>query len=137
MKPPHSEEAQMLLRAKRAVLDSTEWLSASEVGSLCGTDSLDLVTEWREEGKIFSIPHNGSELVPRYALDKNASYHPLGAMVEALKAFRSVKDDWGIAFWFASANSYLGGQRPQDVLESHPDQVIAAAYDELRGVTHG
>lgn len=30
--------------------------------------------------------------------------------------FRGRKDDWGLAYWFASPNSFLGGKRAQDLL---------------------
>lgn len=54
-----------------------------------------------------------------------------------LEIFRGKKDDWGLAYWFASVNSFLGGKRPQDLLISKPDRVVAAAEDEVAGVLHG
>ena len=42
-----------------------------------------------------------------------------------------------MAYWFRSDNSFLGGKRPQDLLASAPDQVIAAALDEIHGIVHG
>lgn len=42
-----------------------------------------------------------------------------------------------MAFWFLSANSFLGGKRPQDMLATQPDLVIDAARDEVQGVAHG
>ena len=47
------------------------------------------------------------------------------------------KDGWGLAYWFASANSFLGGKRPQDVLLESPERVLAAAADEMAEVAHG
>jgi hypothetical protein len=41
------------------------------------------------------------------------------------------------AFWFAGLSSYLDDRRPQDLLASDPDLVIAAAKDEVEGVQHG
>ena len=49
----------------------------------------------------------------------------------------SRKYGWGLAYWFASANSLLGGKRPQDVLATSPDRVLAAAADEMAGIAHG
>ncbi|CAD2251032.1 hypothetical protein PSEUDT2PL_00014 [Stutzerimonas stutzeri] len=34
-------------------------------------------------------------------------------------------------------NSYLGGERPQDLLIAVPARVVAAAEYEVAGVTHG
>ena len=56
---------------------------------------------------------------------------------EVLEIFGESKDSWGLAYWFSSVNSFLGGKRPQDVLAKQPDRVIAAAVDELEGVVHG
>jgi hypothetical protein len=36
-----------------------------------------------------------------------------------------------------SDNSFLGGQRPKDVLATAPERVLAAARDELEGSRHG
>ncbi|GJH22677.1 hypothetical protein CBA19CS22_39065 [Caballeronia novacaledonica] len=58
-------------------------------------------------------------------------------MTDVLKVFGSSKDGWALAFWFASVNSYLGGARPLDVLQSHPKRVIEAAEAEVEGVAHG
>ena len=38
---------------------------------------------------------------------------------------------------FQSVNGFLGGKRPQDLLATDPDRVIAAARDEVLGVLHG
>ena len=45
--------------------------------------------------------------------------------VGSKSGFRSIKE---LADWFASANGFLGGRRPQ---------VVAAAKDETSGVRHG
>ncbi|MCY1520755.1 hypothetical protein D9M68_555420 [compost metagenome] len=132
--------AKMLTRAKQGVLESTQWLSATEIEGLFGVHgkgAADQTSEWLREGQIFSIQHNGGECFPCYALDALAGYRPLKIVSNVLTAFGTTKDSWGVAFWFASVNSYLGGKRPQDLLATHPDQVVAAAYDELQGVTHG
>lgn len=54
-----------------------------------------------------------------------------------IQAFDSKKDGWGLAYWFRSDNSFLGGKRPQDLLASDPERVIAAAEDEVQEVAHG
>jgi hypothetical protein len=42
-----------------------------------------------------------------------------------------------VAFWFAGLNSFLDDERPQDLLAFAPEQVLAAARDEIAGVLHG
>lgn len=58
-------------------------------------------------------------------------------MAEILKIFGDAKDGWGLAFWFAGLNSFLDDERPQDVLATDPEQVIAAAKDEMAELAHG
>ncbi|MCY1364552.1 hypothetical protein D9M69_513600 [compost metagenome] len=136
----HQMAAQMLNRAKQGVLESTQWLSRSDIARLTSVDgngAADYLSEWLRERQIFSISHNGGEYFPSYALNGLAGYRPIEAMTDILHAFGATKDSWGVAFWFASVNSYLGGKRPQDLLATDPDQVVAAAFDERQGVPHG
>lgn len=132
--------AKMLTKAKQGVMESARWLSESEIlhlASFDGNGSVDHPSGWLREGKIFSIHHDGGEYFPCYALDELDGYRPKKAMSDVLRAFGSTKESWGVACWFASVNSYLGGKRPQDLLATHPDQVVAAAYDEVQSTTHG
>jgi hypothetical protein len=46
------------------------------------------------------------------------------------------RDGWGLAFWFHSANSFLGGKRPKDFLASQSGLVVAAAADEVIAAVH-
>ncbi|WP_166365688.1 hypothetical protein [Pseudomonas akapageensis] len=140
IRPAVFKEAQMLAKAKKTVLESGDWLSAGDIANLAEFTSRNPSSQpnkWKREGRIFAIRHNGSDYFPIYALDKDTGYRPLPAMAEVLKKFGGSKDGWGLAFWFASVNSYLGGKRPQDLLKTGPARVVAAAEDEVAGVTHG
>lgn len=79
----------------------------------------------------------GVDYFPGYALAVSADCRPAKDLARVLAAFRGKKDDWGLAYWFASANSFLGGERPQDLLMRDPDRVVAAAEDEVAGLLHG
>jgi hypothetical protein len=59
------------------------------------------------------------------------------ALARVIRILEGKKDAWGMAYWFASVNSFLGGERPQDLLATQPDRVIAAAQDELEDIAHG
>ncbi|MFC5696754.1 hypothetical protein ACFPU0_14430 [Pseudomonas sp. GCM10022186] len=140
IRPAVFTEAQMLAKAKKTVLESGSWVSAGDIASLAGFTSRNSSSQpnrWKRERRIFAIRHNGSDYFPIYALDKEAGYRPLPAMAEVLKVFDGQKDGWGLAYWFASVNSCLSGNRPQDLLTVAPARVIAAAADEVAGVTHG
>ena len=60
----------------------------------------------------------------------------LKSLAKVIETFEGHKDGWGMAYWFRSENSFLGGNRPQDLLASAPDRVIAAAVDEILEMTH-
>lgn len=134
------KEAAMLVKARKAVLDSGDWLSAAELAQLAQLSSTNPSAQpnkWKKSGQIFAINHNGVDYFPGYGLDKDTNFRPLKSLAQVIAAFDGHKDGWGLAFWFLSVNSFLGGKRPQDLLATHPERVIAAASDEVQGVGHG
>jgi hypothetical protein len=44
-----------------------------------------------------------------------------------LAALKGQVRGWELLLWFTGSNGYLDGARPVDLLESDPDQVVAAA----------
>jgi hypothetical protein len=58
-------------------------------------------------------------------------------MARVIEVLAEHKDAWGMAYWFLSVNSFLGGKRPQDLIASAPERVIAAAIDEVQEIAHG
>lgn len=93
--------------------------------------------KWKQEGLIFAISNESKDLYPGYGLDPGSGHRPLKSLKPILEVFKGHKESWGIAHWFASVNSFLGGRRPMDVLNSDPGRVLAAAEDEVAGVVHG
>lgn len=133
-------EARMTASARQAVLESADWLTAAQLAQLAGfsaTNPSAQPNRWKKSGQIHAIRHDGIDYFPGYALDAQRGYRPLKGLAEVLAAFGDTKDGWGLATWFASANSFLGGQRPMDLLATDPAQVAAAARDEADGVLHG
>ncbi|ANF25778.1 hypothetical protein [Stutzerimonas stutzeri] len=135
-----AEEASMLARAKKAVLQSGDWLSATEVYALSainvGVADSECET-WKDEGRIFAIRYDCTTFFPSYALDVDAGYLPYPIIASVLQAFGAKRSGWELAYWFASVNSFLGGLRPQDLIASAPERVLAAAHNELAGIMHG
>lgn len=114
--------------------------NASELSDLAGLTSTNKSAgpaKWKSANKIFSVSYLSEELFPIYAIDKVNGFKPQKGLKPVLEVFAGEKDSWGIAYWFAGANGYLGGKRPLDLLASNPDLVLQAAIDELKGVTHG
>jgi len=134
------KEAAMLVKARKAVLESGDWLSAVELTQLAQLSTANPSSQpnkWKKAGRIFAIHHNGVDYFPAYGLDKDEDFRPLKALAQVIEVFDDHKNGWGMAFWFMSVNSFLGGKRPQDLLVSHPEQVINAARDEVQAVEHG
>ncbi len=133
-------EARMTARARKAVLEAAEWLTAAQIAELAGFSASNPSTQpnkWKKDGQIFAVRHQGGDYFPGYGLDPATDYRPVKALARVLQVFGDTKDAWGLAYWFASVNSFLGGRRPQDALAQHPERVIAAARDEMAEIAHG
>jgi hypothetical protein len=132
-------EAEMMLRAKVAVLESADWLTAAQVASIAGFSDKNpsaQLHKWKRDGAIFAIRRNGIDYFPGYTLDPHQEYRPYRALKKVIAHLAGAKEGWGLAFWFQSVNSFLGGKRPMDLLANKPDEVIAAAADESMGAIH-
>jgi hypothetical protein len=133
-------QARMMVDAKSTILESGDFLPAVEIAALAGYSAKNPSAQpnkWKKDGAIFAIQHKGNDYFPMYALDAEENYRPYRALTEVLRLFGETKTGWGIAFWFAGLNSFLDDRRPQDLLASQPELVIAAARDEIEGVGHG
>ena len=133
-------EAAMLVQARKAVLSSGDWLTAAQIAELAGlsaTNPSAQPNKWKKQGQIFAIHHNGVDYFPGFGLARNANFRPVKALAKVIDVFAGHKDGWGMAYWFMSVSSLLGGQRPRDLLVSAPERVIDAARDEVLGAVHG
>ncbi|PLC52901.1 hypothetical protein CR155_15985 [Pollutimonas nitritireducens] len=134
------KEAVMLVQARKAVLESGDWLTAAEVAQLAELSTRNPSAQpnkWKKQGQIFAINHGGVDYFPGYGLDRNAGFRPSKAMAKVIEILARNKDSWGMAYWFRSDNSFLGGKKPQDLLASEPERVIEAAMDEVQEIAHG
>ena len=138
---PHElKEAAMLARARTAILNSREWMTAPQIAEVAGFSASNPSAQpgkWKRDGAMFAIRHNGVDYYPAFGLDPGNSYRPLKALAPILRVLSTVKDGWGMAYWFQSANSFLGGKCPKDLLASAPERVLAAAEDEVQEIAHG
>ncbi|MNQ80803.1 hypothetical protein [Pseudomonas fluorescens] len=133
-------EQQMLKLAKKAILDSGDFLPQDQIAQRLGlppTTLKAMLDEWETEGHIFSIQDSGCSLFPTYVFQDRTEHGPMPELKAILDVLRTKKDGWGIAFWFASSSGYLGSRRPQEMLFSDADKVLLAATDEVSGITHG
>jgi hypothetical protein len=133
-------QARMQADAKAHILSSGDYVRAREIARLAGYSVNNPSTQpskWKREEAIFAIEHNGADYFPLYGLNPEKSYKPYPALCEVLAVFHGMRSGWSIAFWFAGLNSFLNDRRPQDLLASKPEMVIAAARDEIEGLQHG
>lgn len=134
------KEAAMLVQARKAVLESGDWMTAAQIAQLAGLSSRNPSAQpnkWKKQGLIFAINHRGVDYFPSYGLDRDAGFRPVKALARVIETFAGLKDGWGMAYWFHSDNGFLGGKRPQDLLASAPERVIEAAMDEVEEIAHG
>lgn len=139
--PPHGlKELRDQAAARRIVLKSSNWLTTAEVtglAGLTGSDPGSQVRGWKRRGLIFAVQYKGRDYYPLYALAGSEGFRPNKHLAEVLRVFADTKDAWGMAYWFNSPNSYLGGECPKDLLASESDRVINAACQEIRRIEHG
>jgi hypothetical protein len=139
LSPTRLIEAEMKASAITQILQSGDLITASQVARLAGysaTNPSSQPNRWKKAGLLFAVQHKGTDYYPLYALDPRNSYKPYPAVASVISTLKD-KDPWGLAFWFASLNGYLGGKRPQDLLATHPDRILLAAEDEAAGLQHG
>lgn len=131
----------MIIRAQTEVLESARWLTAVQVAELANLSTVgsnEQLSRWKQEALIFSIkPADSAELFPAYGFDASSGFRPIKELAEVITVLAARKGGWGLAYWFASVNGFLGGRRPQEVLTVLPGEVVAAAKDETLGVRHG
>lgn len=134
------KQIQMVVWAKNAVLQSGDWVKASDVaelGPFIAANPSSQPSNWKRERRIFTLSHDSIDYLPLYGLDATTGYRPFIALKGIIAVLEARKDGWGMAYWFASVNSRLGGKRPQDLLPDAPERVLAAAQYEVAGLTHG
>lgn len=125
---------------RQYLLTGGDFLTAAQIGALAGWNDKrpgTRLNKWKRAGVIFCVRHKNQDLFPVYALDPANGYQPRPEVACILKTFEDKKGPWGVAFWFASVNSVLGGARPQDELVVRADQVLSSASDEIAGIQHG
>jgi hypothetical protein len=132
-------QAQMIGKARKAVLESGDWLTAAQVAQAAELSELNpsaQTSKWKRSKQIFAVEHRGVDLFPGYGLDPERSFRPRQSLKPILEVFGDARSGWALAVWFMSANGLLGGKAPKDVLATQPERVLAAAQDEMAGVDH-
>lgn len=129
----------MLTDIQNELFNSGDWITAQEIIELPNFNADNAgaqLDKWKSAGQIFAIALPSQDYFPLFALDPQ-THRPRQAIAAIIEKFGAAKDAWGLAYWFASVNGYLGGKRPQDLLDDSPRQVLAAVDKEMAEVAHG
>ena len=131
--PLNMQRALLQASAIEAVYKGTQWLTATEVGALFARQSgrasvnpAAAASRWKNSGAIFAIEFEGRDRYPQYAF--GLDYRPVSEMAEIIRIMKPV-EALRLAAWFESTSSFLGGQRPREVIGLDAGQVVDAARD--------
>ncbi|HDL7429388.1 TPA: integrase [Yersinia enterocolitica] len=133
-----ARNAQRREQLNARILADSVWLTArelSEKASFKNTNPSAGPNRWKSTGRIFALQLNGKDKYPEYALDEG--FRPIPVVKQVISLLGEKKTPWGLAIWFDSENSWLGGKKPKDVLATMPKQVLLAAQAEVEGGAHG
>lgn len=130
------KKANLRATAMKAILHNTEWLTAEQVGTAYGrlngnaapANAAALASRWKNQKELFAIAYKGRDWYPKYAF--GLDFRPLPLMREVLERLSGL-DPWSVAAWFDSASSFLGGQRPRELIAQDGGRVLASAQDRL------
>lgn len=132
--------AMFVEKAKRRIIFSGDWVTAAELVELPAETVNELrpdVYSLLRERRIFTISYGGVDYFPTFAFDAYSGYHPVPGLKDVIEVLATRKDAWGMAFWFGSSNSYLGGRQPKALIRTDLGIVLDAARDEVYGILHG
>ncbi|RYY02313.1 MAG: hypothetical protein EOO53_11975 [Gammaproteobacteria bacterium] len=112
----------MLKKAQEKVICSTRWFTELDVIELVQSQVTDksVTTMWKNAHEIFSVTYLSEERYPSYAFDELNDYRPFSGLKPIIELFSEKKDSWALAYWFFGANGFLGGTRPQELLQAEP-----------------
>jgi len=127
-------QARRNAEARAAMLEEFGALTAAEVAELAGSEAKNssaLAGRWRREGRVLAVEHHGTVYYPGFQFDSSGKPRPEIAGVLRYLSSPDVTS-WQQVLWFTSANGWLGGRRPVDLLDDDGDAVVAAAKEALR-----
>jgi hypothetical protein len=120
--------------ARSRLLGEFGALTSAQVAELAGSEAKNssaLASRWRREGRLVAVDHHGTLYFPAFQFDPHGRPKPV--IAEALEHLEGAEvTAWQQALWFTTANGWLEGRRPVDLLDEQPGAVTAAAREALR-----
>jgi hypothetical protein len=125
---PVNEQLRRAAEAKAALAQEFGLVGAAAVADQAGSRAANrsaLASRWSSEGRIFGVEIERGVGYVGFQFDDAGRPRPVVASV--LAAVGGKLGGWELALWFTSANGWLGGARPVDVLEEDPESIVEAA----------
>ncbi len=117
------------LQMSREYVEETPMLTAAEIHRMSGLRARNKsvpASRWKAEGKIFALRIGGRDHYPAFQFE-NGAPRPVIKDIPAVMPMEMTP--WQIAaFWFASANGWLGVRIPQECLDDAEAVVDAASH---------
>ena len=111
-------------------LDNVDCLTSADIHRMAegpeGNTS-EPASRWRREGKIFGVKRRGRYLYPAFEFENG---EPKRAIREILESLPDDMREWDRALWFTSANGWLDGPAPMDMIDTNKGKVVEAAQHE-------
>jgi hypothetical protein len=127
-------QARRNAQARSALLEEFGALTSAQVAELAGSGAKNasaLASRWRREGRLVAVEHHGTVYFPAFQFDDDGKPKPaVGDVLEQLGT--ADLSAWQQALWFTTANGWLDGRRPVDVLDESSGAVVAAASEAVR-----
>lgn len=114
------------LQMRRDYAKETPMLTAAQIHKMSGLRSRNTsvpASRWKAEGKIFALRIGGRDHYPAFQFENGA---PRSIVKNILALMPPQMTPWQIAFWFASNNGWLNGDKPRECLDN-PAAVVDAA----------
>jgi hypothetical protein len=127
-------QARRNAQARSALLEEFGALTSAQVAELAGSGAKNasaLASRWRREGRLVAVEHHRTVYFPAFQFDDDGKPKPaVGEVLEQLGT--ADLSAWQQALWFTTANGWLDGRRPVDVLDESSGAVVAAASEAVR-----
>jgi hypothetical protein len=121
------------LSVQKDIFRDVRMLSAQEVAAICGThieaeSSLELARALAWNKTMFFITENGEPCFPAFQFSVDG---PKAIIASLLKILSPLRSNWEVTLWCCSSSGWLDGASPFECLDSLPELVLDAAFQEV------
>ncbi len=126
---PHAlMQARANAQARADLIREFGAFSSADVAEMAGSRAKNraaLANRWESEGRVISVDYSAEKRYPSFQFGTDGK--PLGVVEEVARVLGQSLQGWELAMWFVTANGWLGGRRPVDMLTLGPEEVVEAA----------